>query len=79
MKICNLFNDIELHCSIHGEPFYYKKGKTWEICDYIAQDDKIKVNDWQSLSENDCLRARGDIRWIASCDFTSRPHYGNKN
>lgn len=75
MKVCDLpGTGFELHTSVFGCPFYIgKSGRALEVNKQFADYQDIQtVEAWQRLPENDCLRARGDIRYQAASAFAQR-------
>ena len=77
MLVCVLNNEhhIELHADVFGNPFYQYRTHIGEVSAHIPQEWKDKVDAWQRNSENDCLRARGDARWQAACQYVQRTTY----
>lgn len=80
--ICILPRGRKLFATITGEPFYIypphglrPAGYVVEVGARISAEDKQAVEKWQADPANDCLRARGDIRYQAASQFTAKPIY----
>lgn len=80
MKICDLPSGRKLHADNRGAPFYVcpptglrPAGYCADVLSHVNAADRDAVNAWQADPGNDCLRARGDLRWLAACAFTQRP------
>ena len=78
-KVCDLPSGDQLHADCYGRPFYLCPPRGLRPAGYVAEvlssvdyADFWAVDAWQRNPFNDCLRARGDIRWQAACSFTQR-------
>lgn len=67
MKVCDLTNGIELHADIFGGPWLQYKTHTGELMQFPRPEWAQIIEAWQNDPSNDCLRARGDLRWSAAC------------
>jgi hypothetical protein len=68
MKICDLTHGIELRASCFGRPFLAYKTHCGDLVPADRPEWAKIIEDWQSDPSNDCLRARGDMRWVAACE-----------
>ena len=74
MLVCVLDEQhaIELHADIFGNPYYQYRTHVGEVASHIPKEWKERVDKWQRSPHNDCLRARGDVRWQAACQYVTR-------
>lgn len=66
MQVCELPDKRVLFCSVFGTPFIKREDGSYTGMPLtgIRKTDKEAIEKWQL--DNDCLRARGDIRYQAA-------------
>ncbi len=80
MKVCDLTNGFELHADNIGNPFLMYPHATGlrpaGFCSEVVAAPHPEwaaiIDKWQADPGNDCLRARGDLRWQAACTASMR-------
>ena len=70
MHVCHLSQGFSLVCDRRGQPYILNRvGDSIKLTSPIKTPDWVEiVNAWQAQPDNDCLRARGDPRWLAACE-----------
>jgi hypothetical protein len=66
MKVMDIIPGLELHATPEGEPYLMTAAGRMPMTRAPRPLWAKIIESWQLKPEHDCLRARGDARWLAA-------------